>query len=534
MYNGGLNFTTALQKFTITGSGSDKLSVKGSALIEDGRLVSAAPKGTTGKFTIPSTVTEIESYAFYGIEAMNSVSIPYSVKKIGNFAFSKSGLNTVKLPEALETIGKSVFESCGALSSVSFTAAKTNIPVRFAAESPSLKTVTTVNPILSVDESAFKNCSSLSSLPFSGSTVMDADSIFFGCGFEEVVFDDSKYSGEWYREQFLAANKDLVKIDATAMKVDPDDKFTIGPAFAPYCLKLKEIRFPDYATFWSYADETGMPVFGYTCAVEKIVCHTLTGSGGNEKEFLYSPVNGVRDVYPRLFAAQTRNKDAYPNGYNQLSLSGLFSATNGANVYPSVYVDTYEPYNDSFVADGISYFVPGGCRDNYSAALDEGNSVKEFYTISFTPVNAYLRVDIIPVNDAKIPAFKLKGISYNGEPQISFGAASYMISTIPRKEIKSVRIFYTLDDVEMQTEYPAKNWMSSEIDDITSNNEGISRDGDLFIFNDGNCEYSIATVDGRIIISGNADSVDISSLPTGVYILSKSGINGSDSIKFIR
>ena len=74
--------------------------------------------GATGAFIIPNTVVTIEESAFSN-STISSVTIPNSVKTIGNWAFSGCvNLQTVTLPASVTEIGEGVFGGCTNLTSV--------------------------------------------------------------------------------------------------------------------------------------------------------------------------------------------------------------------------------------------------------------------------------------------------------------------------------------------------------------------------------------------------------------------------------
>ena len=74
--------------------------------------------GATGAFNIPNTVVTIEENAF-AESTISSVTIPNSVKTIGNWAFSGCvNLRTVTLPASVTEIGEGVFGGCTNLTSV--------------------------------------------------------------------------------------------------------------------------------------------------------------------------------------------------------------------------------------------------------------------------------------------------------------------------------------------------------------------------------------------------------------------------------
>lgn len=62
--------------------------------------------------TIPAEITEIKRYAFYNCSNLLDVSLPNSVTKIGDLAFSGCNITNITLPDSVLEIGSLAFEYC--------------------------------------------------------------------------------------------------------------------------------------------------------------------------------------------------------------------------------------------------------------------------------------------------------------------------------------------------------------------------------------------------------------------------------------
>ncbi len=80
------------------------------------------------EITLPSTIKEIGSDAFYHCEALETLEFPSSLKTIGTEAFASClKLDGITLPEGLETISTYAFSSCSSLSSINIPSTVTEI-----------------------------------------------------------------------------------------------------------------------------------------------------------------------------------------------------------------------------------------------------------------------------------------------------------------------------------------------------------------------------------------------------------------------
>lgn len=102
-------------------------------------------------FTIPDTVTEIGTDAFYANDDLKELHIGKGVKTIGNLAFDRcAGLEEVVIPGNVKTIGDNVFSNCTSLKSVVFNYGVETIGSDVFSYCTSLENVTIPNSVTSI------------------------------------------------------------------------------------------------------------------------------------------------------------------------------------------------------------------------------------------------------------------------------------------------------------------------------------------------------------------------------------------------
>ena len=127
-------------------------------------------------FAEGSQLGTIGYMAFYNCKALSSITIPASVTSIGESAFHNcyNSKNTTGLAEVtfadgskLETIGKSAFYGCEALSSITIPASVTSIGTSAFQQCEVLSSPITIPAsVTSIGTSAFSECSSLTTVTF--------------------------------------------------------------------------------------------------------------------------------------------------------------------------------------------------------------------------------------------------------------------------------------------------------------------------------------------------------------------------------
>ena len=93
--------------------------------------------------TIGNSVTSIGDLAFYDSVSLTSMTIPDSVRSIGNRAFEYCGLMSVIIGDSVTSIGSSAFPYCNSLESITF---RGNAPTRYSFSGVSDSAKIFVNP----------------------------------------------------------------------------------------------------------------------------------------------------------------------------------------------------------------------------------------------------------------------------------------------------------------------------------------------------------------------------------------------------
>ena len=138
---------------------------------------------------IPTSVTSIGNYAFYGCNGLTSVEFPSNLSSIGDWAFAScSGLTSVDLPSSITKMGECIFYNCENLSSVKLPSEITAISKSAFGRCISLKNIELPAGITSIDEYAFTGCSNLQNINLpSGITTIGTGAFWYCSNLTNVI-----------------------------------------------------------------------------------------------------------------------------------------------------------------------------------------------------------------------------------------------------------------------------------------------------------------------------------------------------------
>ena len=183
--------------------------------------------------SLPSTISSMESGAFYVCESLESVTIhsdkikkipydafnicpklsafniPESVTSIEEKAFEQCGLKSIEIPDNVMSMGIAVFRYCDSLTDVIIGNGMTSIPYATFVGCKSLnqvliseavttighgaffdsgiKTITFPSNLTTIESEAFSNCKSLKSVVFNEKIKTIEESAFQSCGIKDLI-----------------------------------------------------------------------------------------------------------------------------------------------------------------------------------------------------------------------------------------------------------------------------------------------------------------------------------------------------------
>ena len=128
---------------------------------------------------VPSSVTSIGSYAFYGCSGLTSVTIPSSVTSIGSSAFSNcSGWTSVSIPSSVMSIGSDAFSGCSNVKELKYEDGCTKALRTYLT---SITSVSIPKSVKEISSYAFYSCSSLTSVSIPSSVTSIESYAFAYC-----------------------------------------------------------------------------------------------------------------------------------------------------------------------------------------------------------------------------------------------------------------------------------------------------------------------------------------------------------------
>ena len=115
--------------------------------------------------SIPNSVKKIGEAAFYNCTYLKEINIPDSVTELGHSVFYRClELEKITIPSSVTTIGSEVFTVCPKLKEINFLARVSEIKYRTFSSCKSLESITLPDSVTTIGQNAFINCEALKTI----------------------------------------------------------------------------------------------------------------------------------------------------------------------------------------------------------------------------------------------------------------------------------------------------------------------------------------------------------------------------------
>ena len=193
------------------------------------------------RVTIPNSVKKIGNYAFSGCTNLTNIEIPNSVTFIGDHAFEDcSGLKSIKIPDSVSYIGFGAFNDCTGLTHI-YTG---NLQGFNFSQYKNLKKVVLFDGLQGIVSSAynstFKNCTSLQSVIIPNSVKSIGYEAFYNCtSLQSIIIPDGVTVVDDYAFNGCSSLTSIII---------PDSVTNIGRAAFENCTGMTSIVIPNSVT----------------------------------------------------------------------------------------------------------------------------------------------------------------------------------------------------------------------------------------------------------------------------------------------
>ena len=283
IYSDSFKKCTSLTEINVDSDNEYYTSVDGVLFTSDLATLVTYPAGKTDtEYTIPDTVTEIDSEAFYYCSALEAVVIPDSVITIGSYAFYYcEALSSVTMGSGVEEISSYAFSGCSALTSLELGENVTVLGSGAFSACSSLLSIALPDGLLEIGSNAFNKCTVLEAIDIPDTVTTIGGAAFANCyALTTVEIPESVTSISTSNLFFRCTSLVSVTLPSSTTEIGaymfylcpllesieiPDGVTAINASAFCYCSSLTEIDIPDSVTY------IGDCAFQYCTGLETVI-----------------------------------------------------------------------------------------------------------------------------------------------------------------------------------------------------------------------------------------------------------------------
>lgn len=290
-------------------------------------------KKTLDAYSIPSSVTQIQSWAFAGCNSLIYLILPSGLTQIEDGTFYGCRFKSLSLPSSVTQIGSSAFRACTNLTSITLPSGVTQIDYEAFRDCTSLTSITLPSGVTQIGNYAFYNCSKLKYITLPSGLTQIGNGAFYQC-------------------------ESLTSITL------PSGVTQIGRSAFSWCKSLTSITLPSSVT------QIGNYAFSH--------CENLTS---------ITLPSGLEQIDNELFANCNELRTLrLPSSLTEIGDSAFGSCKNISSVYAFMAVPPLldnSIFSDS-TTKNVTLYVPKGSYVYYRIAdfWDEFTKIKEFDAIA--------------------------------------------------------------------------------------------------------------------------------------------------------
>ncbi len=140
---------------------------------------------------IPDKITSIENHTFYGCTSLKEVTLPQTILKIEEYAFRDCAFTQFTIPSSATEIQAYAFSYCKNLTSITLPSGMTKIPNNLFDHCSSLTSIVIPEGVTTIGTGAFWECTSLTSVTIPEGVISIAGEAFYNCSLTTLTLPNS-------------------------------------------------------------------------------------------------------------------------------------------------------------------------------------------------------------------------------------------------------------------------------------------------------------------------------------------------------